>query len=70
MAYSAEDVDDIFSTNGSFHSLKAIHPVDIHDVELAFFWGKARDALKELERAEDEIVRVLDHRYSRGWGQG
>lgn len=67
MAKSAEEMDDIFTTNGSIASLKAIHPDEITDLELSFFWGKARDALKAFERAEDEIVRILDHRYAKGW---
>lgn len=67
MAYSAEEIDDLFATNGSIASLKAIHPQDITDPELSFYWGKARDKFAEFERAEDEIVRILDHRYSKGW---
>jgi hypothetical protein len=67
--HSAEYVDDVWTTNGSICSLKAIHPDQIDDPELAFFWGLARNKLAEFEHAEDHVVRVLDHRYSKGWAK-
>lgn len=66
--FSAKEVDHYWGTDGSIHSLKSIHPDQIKDdPELAFFWGLAKNRLAEFEKAEDEIVRVLEHRYSKGW---
>lgn len=68
MSYTAEEIDKQFSSHGSLHCLRVIHPDEIAgDPELKFFWGKAREAFAAFERAEDEIVRVLDHRYAQGW---
>jgi hypothetical protein len=67
MSYTAEDIDGHWCNDGSIAALKSILPVEIEDLELAFFWGKAREALTAFEAAEDEVVRVLEHRYSKGW---
>jgi hypothetical protein len=67
MSYSAEQIDDLLPNNGMFSALKSIQPEEINDPELSHFWGRAKDALRAFERAEDEIVRVLEHRHSKGW---
>jgi hypothetical protein len=60
-----EEVQDRLAPDGSIYTLKAIHPNEIDDPELSFFWGLARNKLAEFEHAEDHVVRVLDHRYSK-----
>jgi hypothetical protein len=67
MSYSAKEVDHYWSSDGSISTLKSITPEDINDAELSHYWGKAKDALRAFERAEDEIVRILDQRSSKGW---
>jgi hypothetical protein len=67
MSYSAKQIDDRLGAEGTIRNLKSIQPEEINDPELSHFWGRAIDALRAFERAEDEIVRVLEQRYLKGW---
>jgi hypothetical protein len=67
MSYTAKQIDDHLADYGSISTLKMIQPSEINDPELSHYWGRAKDALRAFERAEDEIVRVLEHRHSKGW---
>jgi hypothetical protein len=67
MSYTAKQIDDRLADWGTISNLKSIQPEEINDPELSHFWGRAIDALRAFERAEDEIVRVLEAHYLKDW---